>query len=71
MEPCLVIVALDQPELFARLTALYAREPWIEIRLDRRQAAPGTGMGSRPERRSPPSPDTDLHDHGFIVIPRD
>jgi hypothetical protein len=27
-------------------------------------------MGDELDRRSPPSPDTDLQDHGFIVIPR-
>ena len=68
MEPCLVIVALDQPELFDRLTALYAGETWIEVRHDRRTGQPGTGLGDRPERRAPPSPETDLQAHGFMML---
>jgi hypothetical protein len=71
MQPCLVIVSQDQPELFARLTAIYAHEAWIEIRLDRRHGPPGAGMADQADRRSPPSPNTDLQDHGFIVILRD
>ena len=70
MTPCLVIVSRDQPELWARLTFTYAHEPDVEVCFDRRQGEPCTGMGDRPDRRSPPSPDTDLQDHGFIVIPR-
>ena len=71
MEPCLVIVSQDQPELFERLTAIYGQEEWIEIRLDRRRGPLGTRTGNRPDRRSPPRPDTDLQDHGFIVILRE
>ncbi len=71
MEPCLVIVARDQPDVFARLNATYAQEAWIEIRFDCRQGQPWTGKGERPNRRASPRSDTDLTDHGFIVIPRD
>lgn len=70
MFPCLIIVSRDQPELWAELTFTYAHEAGVEVRLDRRQGQPLTGMGDRPDRRSPPRPDTDLQDHGFIVIPR-
>ncbi len=71
MEPCLVVVARDQPELFARLTAVYAGEEWIEVRLDRRTGQPWAGTGERPNRRASPRLDTDLADHGFVVIARD
>ena len=70
MFPCLIIVSRDQPELWARLASIYAHEPDVEVSFDRRQGQPLTGMGDRPDRRSPPHPDTDLQDHGFIVIPR-
>ena len=66
----LVVVARDQPGLFARLTALYGEEEWLEILYDRRHGDPGTGMGSGPDRRSPPTPRTDLRERGYIVIPR-
>ena len=70
MERCLVIVARDQPELFERLASIYAHEGWIEVLLDRRHGPSRTGTGDRPDRRSPPSPATDLQHQGFIVIPR-
>ena len=70
MERCLIIVARDQPELLAQLAFMYAHEADIEVCFDRRQGEPGTRMSDRPDRRYPPRPDTDLQDHGFIVIPR-
>jgi hypothetical protein len=70
MFPCLIIVAREQPELLHALIALYGHEHGVEIRVDQRQGLPWTGTGERPDRRSPPRPDTDLLDHGFIVIPR-
>jgi hypothetical protein len=70
MERCLIIVARDQPELLAQLAFMYAHEENVEVCFDRRQAQPWAGMGDQPDRRSPPRPDTDLLDHGFIVIPR-
>jgi len=70
MERCLIIVARDQPDLLARLAFLYAHEAGVEVCFDRRQGQTGPGMGDRPDRRYPPRPDTDLHAHGFIVIPR-
>ena len=70
MARCLIIVSRDQPELFQRLTALYDQEEWIDILLDRRHEKPWIAMGCGPDRRSPPSPHTDLHEHRFIVIPR-
>ncbi len=70
MERCLIIVARDQPELLAQLAFLYAHEPSVEVCFDRRQGQPWTARGDLPDRRVPPRPDTDLHGHGFIVIPR-
>jgi len=70
MARCLVIVSRDQPGQLARLTALYGDEEWLDIFLDRRHGDHGTGMGSGPDRRSPPSPHTDLHEQRLIVIPR-
>ena len=70
MFPCLIIVSRDQPKLLYALISLYGHEDEVEIRFDRRQGLPWTGRGDRPDRRSPPIPDTDLLDHGFIVIPR-
>jgi hypothetical protein len=70
MERCLIIVARDQPELLAQFAFLYAHEENVDVCFDRRQGQPGTGMGDQPDRRFPPRPDTDLHAHGFIVIPR-
>ena len=70
MLACLIIVSRDQPELLHALLALYGNEEGVEIRLDRRNGQAWTGLGDRPDRRSPPSPDTNLEDHGFIVIPR-
>jgi hypothetical protein len=68
MKRCLVIVSRDEPELFERLISLYAQDDWIEILRDRRQGGPWTEAGATPDRRSPPRPDSDLKDHGFIVI---
>jgi hypothetical protein len=70
MARCLVIVSRDQPALLERSTSLYRDEEWLEILLDRRHGEPGIAMGCEPDRRSPPSPHTDLHEHRFIVIPR-
>ena len=71
MLACLIIVSRDQPELLHALLALYkGNEEGVEIRLDRRTGQAWTGLGDRPDRRSPPSHDTNLEDHGFIVIPR-
>jgi len=70
MLPCLIIVARDQPELLHALLALYGHEDRVEIPFDQRQGLPWTGPGDPPARRSPLCPDTDLLDHGFIVIPR-
>ena len=70
MFPCLIIVSRDQPELLHALLALYGHVGGVEIRFDRRHGLPWTGMGDKADRRSVPSPDTDLRDHGFIVVPR-
>ena len=50
--------------------ALYGQTGGVEIRFDRWEGLPWTGNGEQPDRRTPPTPDTDLTDHGFIVIPR-
>ena len=68
--PCLIIVARDQPGLLATLTALYGHVAGVEIRVDRRRGQPDSWRGDPGNRRSPPSLETDLRDHGFIVIPR-
>ena len=70
MFPCLIIVSRDQPDLLNALLALYGQEPGVEIRIDRRAGLPWTGPGDTPDHRAPPTLDTDLKDHGFIVIPR-
>ena len=70
MFPCLVIVSRDQPELLAALTSIYGHEGAVEIRFDRRHGRPGNWRGEAGDRRSPPSPDTDLQDDGFVVICR-
>ncbi len=70
MLPCLIIVARDQPELLDALIVLYGHTEGVEVRFDRRLGLPWTKDGDRPDRRGPPHPDTDLLDHGFIVIPR-
>ena len=51
--------------------SLYGHEDGVQIRFDRRQGLPRPGPGNPPDRRSrTESLDTDLHDHGFIVIRR-
>ncbi len=71
MASCLVIVSRDQQELLARLTALYAGEDWIEIRLDCRMEQPWTSTGVCPDRRVAPRLDTDLTAHGLATVTRD
>jgi hypothetical protein len=66
----LVIVARDRPELWATWTCVYDGAERIAIYFDRRQGQPWTGTGDRPDRRARPNRDTDLQDHGFLVIPR-
>jgi hypothetical protein len=70
VEKVLIIVARNRPELLARLTAIYAHSSRVEVRVDRRQGQPWSGPDDRPDRRAPPSPDTDLHDRGVIAAPR-
>ncbi len=64
----LIIVAQDRPKLLAQLRFLYA---WtaVTVRLDRRQGQPWTEDKAF-DRRTPRYSDTDLHDHGFIVVRR-
>ena len=70
MYPCLIIVSREEPGLLRALMGLYGHESGVQIRYDRRCGLPWSGTGDMPARRSPPSLDTDLGDHGFIVIPR-
>lgn len=70
MERFLIVVARNQPDLLAQLAFMYAHEANVEVCFDRRQGEPWPEIAHRPDRRSPPRPDTDLQDHGFIVIPR-
>jgi hypothetical protein len=70
MMPCLVIVSRDQPDLLQTLTSIYAHDGEVEIRFDQRHRQHVSGSGEDEDRRSPPSLETDLQDHGFIVIPR-
>jgi len=70
MYPCLIIVSREEPGLLRALMGLYGHESGVQIRYDRRHGLPWSGPGETPARRSPPSLDTDLKDHGFIVIPR-
>jgi hypothetical protein len=65
MFPCLIIAARDQPALLTALTALYGHGAGVEIRVDRRHGQPASWRGDPEDRRSPPSLDTDLRDHGF------
>lgn len=66
----LFIIARDRPELLGTLAAIYGQKAEVEIHFDRRQGQPETGRGDRPDRRARPNRDTDLQDHGFLVIPR-
>ncbi len=70
MPPCLIMVSRDGPELLAAPVVPYGHEAGVEIRFDGRQGLPWTAAGDTPHRRAPPNPDTDMKDHGFIVIPR-
>jgi hypothetical protein len=70
MYPRLIIVSREEPGLLRALMGLYGHESGVQIRYDRRRGLPWSGPGDTPARRSPPSLDTDLGDHGFIVIPR-
>jgi hypothetical protein len=68
--PCLTIVSRDRPHLLRASLSLYGHERGVQNRFDRRHGLPWTATGDPPARRSPPTLDTDLQDHGFIVIPR-
>ena len=70
MFPCLIIVSRDAPDLLHALVALYGQTEGVEIRFDQRHGLPWSGPGDPPARRALANPDTDLNDHGFIVIPR-
>ena len=70
MNRYLIIVSRDRPDLLATLAIAYGQTGKAEIRFDRRQGQPWTGTGDRPDRRSQPHLDTDLQEHGFLVIPR-
>ena len=66
----LVVIARDRPELWVTWAAFYGGAETVEGLLDRRQGQPWRGRGHHPNRRAQSRRETDLHDHGFIVIPR-
>jgi len=70
MHPCLIAVSREEPGLLRASMGLYGHESGVQIRYDRQHGLPWSGTCDTPARRSPPSLDTDLKDHGFIVIPR-
>jgi hypothetical protein len=71
MTRCLVIVSRDRPELLDTLNAIiYGPEGSLEIRFDRRRRQVQGWNGHGSDRRSATVGDTDLRDHGFMVIPR-
>jgi hypothetical protein len=54
----------------ATVTSIYGHKGEVEIHFDQRHGQLGSWKGNEGDRRSPPSPDTDLQDHGFVVICR-
>ena len=70
MRRWLVIIARDRPEFWVTWASFYGGAGKVEVLFDRRQGQPWPGRGDRPDRRTQPHRDTDLQDHGFLVIPR-
>ena len=71
MERCLVIVSRDRPELVETLNSvIYGPEGSLEIRFDQRHRQLPGWRGEEEERRSALTCNSDLRDHGFMVIPR-
>jgi hypothetical protein len=70
MEPCLIIVSRDRPDLLESLASLYRHEGEVEILLDRRLQRAASPVTLRADRRSPPPSVTDLRLQGFVVVPR-
>jgi hypothetical protein len=70
MNRYLIIVARDRPELFGTLATIYGQKGEVEIFFDRRRAQAGTGSRDRPERRAQAHRDAELHERGYLVIPR-
>jgi hypothetical protein len=64
----LVIVARDQPELWATWTCFYGGAERVEICFDRRQGQPRPG--DRPDRRARSPHERGLQERGFLVIPQ-
>jgi len=71
MEHCLVIVSRDRPDLLHTLNRIiYGPEGSLEIRFDQRHRQLQGWRGEDGERRSALTRDSDLRDHGFMVVPR-
>jgi hypothetical protein len=70
MNRYLIIVSRDRLDLLATLAITYGQKGEAEIHVDRRREQPWTGMGGRPHRRARSRRDDDLHQRGFLVIPR-
>jgi hypothetical protein len=71
MERCLVIVSRDRPDLLRTLSSvIYGPEGSLEIRLDQRYRQLQGWKGEDRERRTALGRDSDLEDHGFMVVPR-
>ena len=71
MERCLVIVSRDRPDLLHTLSSvIYGPEGSLEIRFDQRYRQIQDWRGEDRERRIALGRDSDLRDHGFMVVPR-
>jgi len=60
MNRYLLIVSRDRLDLLATLAITYGQKGELEIRVDRRQEQPWTGMSGRPRRRARSRRDGDL-----------
>ncbi len=71
MERCLVIVSRDRPDLMRALhSVIYGPEGSVEIRFDQRHRQIQGWREDGGDRRSSRTRESDLRDHGFVVIPR-
>ena len=71
MDRCLVIVSRDRPDLLHTLhRIIYGPEGSLEIRFDQRHRQLQGWGGEDGERRSAFTRDSELRDHGFMVVPR-
>jgi hypothetical protein len=71
MERCLVIVSRDRPDLLHTLSSvIYGPEGSLEIRFDQRYRQLHGWRDEDQERRITLGRESDLRDHGFMVVPR-